>query len=59
MFDLVNQAVTGRREEYIDIVFGEPEARLFEPPSGVPVAAKTETRGMRFVPKTAHQKHEK
>lgn len=48
MFDLVNQAVTGRREEVYDIVLAEPDAALFAPPPDALVTHLTEPRGMKI-----------
>jgi hypothetical protein len=46
-FPVVQQAVaSGRREAYSNIALGEPDASLFEPPSGVEVVPLTEPRAI-------------
>ena len=59
MFDLVNQAITGRREELYDVVLREPPAEVFVPPPGAPVGQLSEKRGMVAVRKEAHVAHHK
>jgi hypothetical protein len=55
MFDLVNQSLTGRREEVYDITLKEPDPALFVPPQSAIVASLSEARGMKLVPKSEHQ----
>ena len=51
MLDLVNQSITGRREEVYDVVLGEPDPSLFLPPPGVSMTHQTEPRGMKMKPR--------
>lgn len=55
MFDLVNQSITGRREEVYDVVLREPPAEVFLPPPGVPVEPLTTKRGMVLESRQAHE----
>jgi hypothetical protein len=53
MFDLVNQSITGRREEICDVILREPPADLFVPPPGVNVTRIEAKRGMIREPRVA------
>ena len=55
MFDLVNQSITGRREEIYDVILREPPADLFVPPPGVNVTRIEAKRGMILEPRVSHE----
>ena len=55
MFDLVNQSITGRREEVYDVVLREPMAEMFLPPPGVTVTPLTIKRGIVLEPRSANE----
>jgi hypothetical protein len=57
MFDLVNQSITGRREEVYDVVLREPMAEMFLPPPGVTVTPLTIKRGIVLEPTPSNQQH--
>lgn len=54
MFDLVNQSITGKRQEFYDVVLREPDAELFWPPPAADVLPQSEARGMKLVPTDQH-----
>lgn len=58
MLDLVNQSVTGRREEVYNIVLREPDPSLFRPPLDAAVEPLSGTRGIRLVPYDEHSEHQ-
>jgi hypothetical protein len=57
MVDLVNQSITGRREELYDVVVREPSPELFLPPPGVDVERLSIKRGMVRETQQAHAAH--
>lgn len=54
MFDLVNQSITGKRQEVYDVVLREPDAKLFLPPPAAAVIHESKPRGMKLVPTDQH-----
>lgn len=55
MFDLVNQSITGRREEVYDVILREPMAEMFMPPPGVNVTRVATKRGIVLEPRGGHE----